>query len=189
MNRKELDLEELFSKTVAQDEKYLSSLSDRLDLKAELLFFLVQNSLQPIFEAYADKLKDYVDQEQWWRTYCPICGSKPIMAELVGAERKKFLICSCCAYEWRFMRTTCPFCETAHSEKFKYFFTEEDGKAYRVETCLECKKYIKTVDTVELGEEFIPVVEDIGTLHLDILAKKEGYEREVHPMGLNFGDF
>ncbi len=54
--------------------------------------------------------------------------------------------------------------------------------------CLETQQAIRE-DTVELGDELIPVVEDIGTLHLDILAKKEGYEREVHPMGLNFGDF
>jgi len=184
----ELDLRELFQKAAAEDRTYMVEVSVKLKLQGGLLFFLAENSLQPIFEAYAQKLKEYVDQEEWWRSYCPICGSKPVMAELIGHERKKFLICSCCGYEWRFMRTKCPFCENEERRAFKYFFTEEDGKAFRVETCQKCKKYIKTVDTEELDEAFFPSVEDVGSLHLDVLAKKEGYTREVHPLGLDLED-
>jgi len=49
---------------------------------------------------------------------------------------------------------------------------------YRVDVCEKCKRYIKTIDTKEIGEEVIPLIEDIGTLHLDILAQKEGYKKE-----------
>jgi FdhE protein len=185
--RKQLSLEELFKKTAAEDEEYFDKLSNRLKLKTEILLFLAKNSIKPIFEAYAHDLEGHVDQERWWRGYCPICGSKPVMAELIGTERKKFLICSCCGYEWRFKRTKCPFCENEEPRAFKYFFTEKEGRGYRVETCQKCKKYIKTVDTEELGEEVVPSVEDIGTLYLDVLAKKEGYTREVHPLGLDLG--
>ena len=184
----ELDLEEVFEKAVSEDREYMVRTSERLGLQSDTLFFLAENALQPVFEAYADKLKIYVNQEKWWRGYCPICGSKPVMAELIGTERKKFLICSCCGYEWRFMRTKCPFCENADQAKLKYFFTEDEGRACRVETCQKCKKYIKTVDTAQLDEGLIPSVEDIGTLYLDVLAKKEGYTREVHPLGLDLED-
>jgi FdhE protein len=184
----ELDLEASLKKRAADDGEYIASLSERLNLRADILAFLAENSLRPIFEAYAHELEEHVDQESWWRAYCPICGSKPVMAELVGQERKRFLICSCCGYEWRFKRIQCPFCENEDRHKFKYLFTEEEDRAYRVETCQKCKKYIKTVDAEELDEEFIPSVEDVGTLYLDVLAKKEGYERGVHPLGLNLGD-
>jgi FdhE protein len=184
----ELDLRELFQKAAAEDRAYMVEVSGKLKLQGGLLFFLTENSLQPIFEAYAQKLKEYVDQEKWWRSYCPICGSKPVMAELVGQERKRFLICSCCGYEWRFKRIQCPFCENEERRKFKYFFAEKEGRAYRIETCQKCKKYIKTVDTEELDDEVIPSVDDIGTLYLDVLAKKEGYTREVHPLGLDLED-
>jgi FdhE protein len=184
----ELNLEELFQKTAAGNGEYIASQSDRLDLKAGILSFLAENSLRPNFEAYARELKGHVDQERWWRAYCPICGSEPVMAELVGRERKRFLICSCCGYEWRFKRIQCPFCENEERRKFKYFFAEEEDRAYRVETCQKCKKYIKTVDTEALYDAFIPLVEDVGTLYLDVLAKKEGYTRGVHPFGLNLAD-
>lgn len=184
----QLDLAELFQKVAAEDYEYMADVSGRLELSEGLLFFLAENSLQPIFEAYAEKLKEYVNQEKWWRSYCPICGSRPVMAELIGRERKKFLICSCCGFEWRFMRTKCPFCENEERRAFKYFYTEKEGRAYRVETCQECKKYIKTVDAEELDEEVIPAVEDIGTLHLDVTAKEEGYTREVYSLGLNLSD-
>ena len=183
-----LDLAELFDKAVREDRDYMLHVSDKLGLRGGLLPFLAQNSLQPIFEAYADKLKSYVDQEKWWRSYCPICGSKPVMAELIGGERKKFLVCSCCGYEWRFKRTKCPFCDNEQAKAFKFFYTENEGKGYRVETCQKCKKYIKTVDTEELEEKVVPAVEDMGTLHLDVLARKEGYSREIHPLGLNIED-
>jgi FdhE protein len=185
---KELKLEELFKKTAAGNGEYIASQSDRLDLKAGILSFLTENSLRPIFEAYARELGGHVDQERWWRAYCPICGSEPVMAELVGREKKRFLICSCCGYEWRFKRIQCPFCENEERGQFKYFFGDNEQKTYRVETCQKCKKYIKTIDTETLGEEVVPVVEDIGTLYLDVLAKKEGYTREVHPLGLNLAD-
>lgn len=185
---KELDLEELLKKVAAGNGEYIISQADSLDLKADILSFLTENALRPIFEAYARKLEGHVDQEHWWRAYCPICGSEPVMAELVDKEKKRFLICSCCGYAWRFKRTQCPFCENEERRQFKFFFGDKEQKACRVETCQKCKKYIKTVDTEELDGEFIPIVEDVGTLYLDVIARKEGYSRKAHPMGLNLDD-
>ncbi len=184
----ELNVEELFQETAAGNGEFVASLSERLNLRADILSFLAENSLRPNFEAYARELEGHVDQESWWRAYCPICGSEPVMAELVGRERKRFLVCSCCGYEWRFKRIQCPFCENEERRQFKYFFTEEGDRAYRVETCQKCKKYIKTVDTEALNDAFMPLVEDVGTLYLDVVAKKEGYSRGVHPLGLNLED-
>jgi FdhE protein len=80
---------------------------------------------------------------------------------------------------WRFKRVVCPFCGNDDSKKLRFFNTETDGKAYRVDVCEECKKYIKTIDLREVQEEVIPLIDDIGTLHLDIIAEKEGYKRGV----------
>ena len=50
-----------------------------------------------------------------------------------------------------------------------------------IETCESCQGYIKTVDERRLAEDetVFPVVEEAATLHLDLLAEREGYIRRV----------
>ena len=177
LKNKEIDLLELFKQMDANENKYIADLSKKLSVKEDVLAFLVKNSIKPIYEAYANELGKYIDQEIWWKGYCPVCGSEPFMAEL-REEGARFLVCSSCNFAWRFNRLKCPFCENEDHTKLRYFQTEKEGKAYRIDVCDNCKMYIKTVDTNELGEEVIPIIEDAGTLYLDILAQKEGYTKE-----------
>lgn len=177
LRNKEIDLLELFKHAGSENGEYVSALSKKLGVKEDVLLFLTKNSVKPIFEAYAEELKKYVDQERWWKNCCPICGSEPYLAEF-KEDGARFLVCSSCNFEWRFNRLKCPFCENEDHEKLKYFYTEKEGRAYRIDVCEKCKKYIKTIDTNELGEEVIPIIEDAGTLFLDVLAQKEGYTKE-----------
>jgi FdhE protein len=179
LRKGEIDLKELFGKLIAGDKAYLDSIGENNGFNAWLLRFLSESSINPFFEAYAEKLKGHVDQESWWKGYCPVCGSAPVTGELRIDAGERFLQCSSCAFKWRFKRVTCPFCGNEDQKKLRYFNTETDGKAYRVDVCDECKKYIKTIDLREVQEEIVPIVEDMGTLHLDIIAKKEGYTRGV----------
>jgi FdhE protein len=183
MRKKEIKLPELFRQIESENNEYIISLSEKLQVNPDVISFLTTNSIKPIYETYAKELKDYVDQERWWKGYCPICGSEPFLSEL-KENGARFLVCSSCSYEWRFKRLQCPFCEHEASGGAKYFHTEKEGKVYRVEVCEKCKRYIKTIDTNELGEDVIPLLEDIGTLHLDILAQKEGYTKEGKSSGL-----
>jgi len=177
LRRKDMDLAELFRQAGAENGEYVSTLSKRLGVREDLLFFLAENSIKPILKAYADELKGNVDQEAWWKGYCPICGSPPFIAKFLE-EGERFLICSSCSFEWRFMRLTCPFCENEDHKALKYFYSEREGKTTRVDVCDKCGRYIKGVDVQALGGEFIPIVEDLGSLYLDVIAQKEGYERE-----------
>ncbi|MBE0428030.1 MAG: formate dehydrogenase accessory protein FdhE [Nitrospirae bacterium] len=182
LRKNEIELEEIFKRLLAGDNGYLDSIGEKTGLNKWLLISLAKSSIIPFFEAYADRLKGYVELEPWFRSHCPVCGSEPLMGELrtvEGVEGVKFLVCSSCSYEWRFKRLACPFCGNSNHEKLRYFHTDADGKAYRVDVCEECKKYIKTIDLRELRMDVIPVVEDMGTLHLDIIAQKEGYKRGV----------
>ena len=175
----ELNLEELFEKVVAEDEEYLNATAEKLELNQDLLLFLAKNSINPLLEAYADQLKGYIDQKKWWKRYCPICGSKPVMSAFRKKEAERFLLCSSCGFEWRFSRMKCPFCGRQERGKHRYFYIEKETRGYRVDVCEKCKRYIKTIDTTEIFEDVVLFVEDIGTLHLDIIAQKEGYKREV----------
>jgi len=183
LNNKKIDLLELFKQIDLDNKEYITDLSKKIGVKDGVLEFVARNSLRPIFEAYAENLKDSVDQEIWWRGYCPICGSGPFLAEFKN-EGARFLLCSSCGYEWRFMRLKCPFCENDDHERLGYFYTEKEEKTYRVDVCEKCERYIKTVDIRDQGEDIIPVIEDVGTFHLDILAQKAGYKRETAASGL-----
>ena len=178
IRRKEIDFAEFFEAVGAQGGQYFSTLSEKLKVREELLLFLAKNTLKPILETYTDDLRETVHQEQWWRNYCPICGSPPFLARLRG-EGERFLVCSLCSFEWRFPRLMCPFCGNEDSEGLRYFHTQKEGSVNRVDVCDKCKSYIKTVDTRGSKEEFIPLVEDMGSLYLDLLAQKEGYGRGV----------
>ena len=72
----------------------------------------------------------------------------------------------------------CPFCENTDHRTLRYFYTEKE-KAYRIDICDKCNRYIKTVDSRQLADEIFLLVEDIGTLHLDILAANKGFKRET----------
>ena len=67
----------------------------------------------------------------------------------------------------------------------RYFYTQSEGTANRVDVCEKCKKYIKTLDTREMVGDVIPIIEDMGTLYLDVLAQEEGYLRA----GISHGGF
>jgi len=176
----EIDLEELFRKVIEGDKEYCDSIAKDRDFNGGLLRLLAESSISSFVEAYADKLKGHVDQGSWLRKYCPVCGSAPMLAELKnekGVEGAKYLLCSSCGFEWRYPRLGCPFCGNGDQEKLRHFTTEADGKGFRVEVCEECKKYIKTIDLRETGPAVVPLVDDLGTLHLDIIAMNEGYTR------------
>ena len=178
LRTKDIDLEELFKQAINENNEYISDLSRRVNLQDGMLSFLARNSVRPVFEAYANELKGHVNQARWLKGYCPICGSEPLISVL-REDGARFLVCSFCGYEWRYKRLQCPFCENEAAQGAKYFFNEKEGRAYRVEVCEKCKRYIKTIDAMEVGKELIPLIEDVGTLHLDIIAEKEGYTRGV----------
>lgn len=140
---------------------------------------LAYEVLRPVMEFYSDTLKERIRDEEWIRGYCPVCGEKPRMAELRGEEGKRILKCSLCSHEWSFTRVKCPFCENDNHEELGYLSVEGE-EDYRINICKKCKGYIKTIDARDFGEDvkISLSTEDISTLHLDILAKREGYKKE-----------
>lgn len=141
----------------------------------DLLGFLVEESLRPALEVLSKKYRDIILGSSWSEGYCPICGREPKISELREEGGKRFLFCSQCGFEWQFRRIKCPFCGNEDQQTLAYFTVEEEEK-YRVDVCNVCNKYIKAVDSRKTEKKPNLDVEDIATLHLDILADEEGYE-------------
>ena len=159
------------------DKAYLYKITEDIEIDEEVLNFLIHMSIKPSLDANVEKLKNQVDLKNWLRGYCPICGSFPNMSELKG-EGQRFFACSFCGFVWPSERLKCPYCENREHESLHYFY--EGGKeVYRVDVCDKCKQYIKTVDARKIDYEPDLNLEDIATIHLDILASEKGFKRPV----------
>ncbi len=165
------------------DEEYLDSVSRTFELDRTITRFLIHMSVYPSLRAHAEMLKDRMDMKKWLRGYCPICGSPPAISQLRD-EGHRFYLCSFCGFAWPGERLKCPFCENTDHTKLHYFYAEGD-EAHRVDLCGNCNQYIKTVDTRKLDYEPDLELEDIVTIHLDILASEKGYKRPApSPWGI-----
>jgi len=140
----------------------------------DLVELFLEESLRPDLEKVVEKYGDSVAKADWSEGYCPICGREPKIGELREEEGRRYLFCNQCGYEWSFVRIKCPFCGNEEQQTLA-FFTIEGDERYRVDVCNECKRYIKIIDFRETKQEANLDVEDIATLHLDMLAYEEGY--------------
>jgi len=177
LRQKKIDLELCLSKAVEGDHRYLTRVAGEGAIDQGVMNFLLYTTIKPFVETMASHLADKVNEDLWDKGYCPICGSQPLMGELRGEEGKRIWMCSFCGSEWRGKRMGCPFCENTDHRTLRYFYTEKE-KAYRIDVCDKCKRYVKTVDTRQLAHEIFLPVEDLATLHLDILAADKGFKRE-----------
>ncbi len=173
----DFSLFELIENIAAQNKEYFEKLSEKLEIKKEALIFIAENLIRPILILGAQRLLGKISDDIWLRNYCPICGNEPGMARLEREVGRRILECSLCHTEWVFKILECPFCGNSDQKALRFFFLEDDSP-YRVDVCDKCKRYIKTVDERKLGEERKAIlrVENIATIHLDILAEREGFK-------------
>jgi len=174
------DVASEFSLLEAEKEGFVGDSSPETDMEEEddeafnLIELFLEESLRPDLERIAEKYTAAIARSEWSEGYCPICGREPKIGEIKENEEERFLFCHQCGFEWFFRRIKCPFCGNEEQHSLAFFTVEEDER-YRVDVCNECKRYIKIIDFREETQKANMDVEDIATLHLDILASEEGY--------------
>ena len=129
--------------------------------------------LRPVVDAFAG----WREEERWLRNYCPTCGSRPSMAQLVGTDpgRLRLLSCGCCKTRWRYRRTGCPFCENQNDHRLAVLAVEGEG-GLRIDYCESCHGYLKTYDGE--GSENV-LLADWTSIHHDIIACDRGLKRSA----------
>ncbi len=141
----------------------------------DLIELFVEESLRPALERFAEQYGDIIARSGWSEGYCPVCGKEPKIGEIKGDEEQRYLFCNQCGLEWNYSRTKCHFCGNEEQQSLAYF-TVEGEERYRVDVCNVCKRYVKMVYSNDSEDLTNLDVEDIATLHLDMLAAEEGYE-------------
>jgi FdhE protein len=160
------------------DEKEMEAEAEKPreeDASFDLVELFIEESLRPALELVAAAYGDMVRKIGWQEGYCPICGREPKIGEIKGEGENRYLFCNQCGFEWQYEAIKCPFCGNEEQQTLAYFTIEGD-EHYRVDVCNKCKRYVKMVDFRHTNRKVDLDVEDIATLHLDMLANDEGYE-------------
>jgi formate dehydrogenase maturation protein FdhE len=142
-----------------------------------LLEAMLHAALRPFLISYCEVLLGSVNQEQWRRGYCPICGGNPDFAFLEKERGGRWLLCARCDAEWLFQRLECPYCGTRNQDALAYF-TDDKG-LYRLYVCEQCHTYLKAIDLRCAEGEILLPLERVMTLDLD----KQGQEKGYRPTG------
>ena len=170
-----IDLKKLYEGGVK--EQKIEQVAAESGLDKNIFSFFFHSSIRPSIEAGMEQLRGELDPETRRKSHCPVCGSLPSLSLLKGEEGKRYLLCSWCGYQWRTDRLSCPVCNNTDQGSLQYFCGEGED-ACRIDLCDTCHHYIKTIDYRSL-EESDPSLEDLATLHLDVLAAQKGYRRAV----------
>lgn len=149
--------------------------SEEHDEQLDLIDLFIEESLRPELEVIAEKYGATVEASGWTEGYCPICGKEPKIGEIRESEDgKRYLFCHQCGHKWHFRRIKCPFCGNEEQHSLAYFAVEGE-ESHRVDVCNKCRRYIKIIELPKSSEDVNLDIEDIATLHLDMLAYEEGY--------------
>lgn len=120
--------------------------------------------------------KEHDPEKVWHHGHCPVCGNQPLMGRLEGKEGRRMHTCSFCAFEYRVPRMGCPFCLAPETEGSEYYVSE-DEPGYLLTVCDSCKNYFKLGDFREFDRPWLPLLDDLASLTLDLYAVQMGYKR------------
>lgn len=138
----------------------------------ELVKNILWEGLAPFYRACGTMLAVRLEQSLWQRAFCPVCGGAPLMGKYRQDDGLWVVECSLCHTGWNIQRVGCSVCEGSQGS-LDYLYLEEDP-SHRACYCRECKRYIKTVDLRNGGEEALLPLEDIISIRLDQAAREEG---------------
>lgn len=147
-----------------------------------LVGFWVRVAASPLLETAAAGAA-VPSSEQWRGAACPVCGGQAqvsVIAEETGeflGGSPRSLVCSRCATWWSFPRAVCALCGEEDPRNLGTYFVEDQRWA-RIDACETCHGYVKTFDLREPGgRDTVPLVDDVGTLTLDLWAGEQGLAR------------
>jgi FdhE protein len=151
--------------------------AETAEVSPVLLRMLLEYTLRPTLRAWAEQIQGLISLEHWQQTRCPVCDNPPLLSEIRGSTRARYLRCGICGAAWPYPRLQCALC--ANADPRTQSILCEDGEEHKIyaHTCRGCMGYIKCFYTAEaLLVDLLPV-EDLVTLYLDQGCQERGYSR------------
>ena len=155
-----------------------ADVAQRSQLSLEAVALLAVAGLRPFLREYFAAAHPLVDPLSWDRGTCPCCGAPPGCAELIEDGRRQ-LACHLCDARWTFARLMCPFCASRESSDLVRLIAEGADEGYAIAACRACRGCVKEIDRRARWNAGPAIVEDWGSPHLDLIARRQGYWRAV----------
>ncbi len=144
-----------------------------------LLLFFGYHSILPSIMACRNIALGYLADDEPWRTgYCPVCGGMPALS-ILDANGERSYVCSFCRNRWVVPRLFCAYCSNTSGEALEYVESEDEPE-YRIDSCLKCRRYVKTVDSRKTDRWIYPDVEMLASIHLDMKSMGDGLQPVVN---------
>lgn len=167
--------QEILTALTSGNRTEIKKAAEKLNVDQHILDMTLTQILKPFAQKRSESLPTLPEDLQWSKGYCPVCGSWPELSFLEGKEGFRWLRCSFCGHEWKFLRIQCPFCETDDQTRIEIIYSE-DRPYQRAELCSKCMKYIVSMDFRDLAFASPRSIASLGLVHLDVLAQERKYE-------------
>ena len=163
----------LLTASLARNQDAIRQGAIHRGLAPDLVWLLAELATSPFAHALQRTL--LAPNSEWNQGYCAVCGSWPALMEVVDGHR--ILRCSFCASAWERNDYTCTYCGESDEEKFKTAAPDQERMTRRLEICVACQGYLKTVDVPSLSPFPLLAIYDMETMDLDLAAMEHGYSR------------
>jgi FdhE protein len=181
-----LHAEQLIGEAIVSHADHLAALAEGAGVPAALVSMLADLASRPLLAALARRLGPALALSAWTRSYCPVCGARPIFAETdphddwsdVPGEVR--LRCGRCVTAWVCTPTWCPDC----SDGFvivQATIDMPDAGEWRLLACNQCRSYLKITSSRRADRLADLLLADLETWQLDGLAVSRGLARTSEP--------
>lgn len=154
------------------------ALIERCHLTPGAAAFLAVAGLRPLLTVWFAGCRSLMDDGYWDLGLCPCCGASAGCAELLD-DGKRQLACHLCDSRWTFSRLICPLCGDRRSDDLVRLMAEGADEGYAIAACGACRGYLKEIDRRARWNAGSAIVEDWGSPHLDLIARRQGYWRPI----------
>lgn len=145
-------------------------------ISPDLLSLVTYLGLRPPLETYFADARAAFSADFWDAGSCPFCAGRPSFGD-IGEDGRRWLCCALCGGRWSIGRLRCPFCDNRDAKTLTRLAAEDKEEGYLIEACDLCRGYLKGVDRQVRWNAASPTIEDWGTPHLDLIARRRGYRR------------
>lgn len=171
-----VDVMTLFMAAVRQDHPYLEASAGEIGADREALPAVAALLAVPFLQACHRRLAASLP-ESWVEGYCPLCGAWPALAEVRGIDRTRCFRCGRCGAAWHGRALHCPFCATDNHDELVSLVPQKPGTNAVIEACTRCRGYVKTFTKLQGCRPDEVMLEDLGSVDLDVAALELGYAR------------